>query len=112
MRRIEYVKKVIGVWIFITLSICGYAQMMPMKDKDTFMKRLEESSRSVKSIESRFEQVKHLDIFNDDVVSKGSFHYLAPDKIAMLYTSPVKYSMVINGDLLKTESNGKSSIVS
>jgi len=104
----------IGVilWLLLCLSVNSYSQMVPMENRDAFLKMLEKNTGSVKSIESNFEQVKHIDIFNDDVTSKGTFYYQSPDKIAMNYANPVKYSMIINGDQLKTVSNGKISTIS
>ena len=105
----QYIKIIAVICLFAVCGISSYSQMVPMDSNgiDSFTKRLEESSRQIESIESNFEQVKHLDIFNDDVVSKGLFYYSATDKIALIYSAPVKYSMVINGDILKSTSNGK-----
>jgi len=112
MNIVRNIKTIAVLWLLFCFNIDCYSQMAPMKNQGAFMKRLEENALSIKSIESNFEQVKHLDIFNDDVHSKGIFYYQATDKIAMNYTAPVRYSMVINGDILKTDSNGRTNTVS
>jgi len=112
MSNMRNIKTVAIFGLLLCFCIDGYSQMTPMENRDAFMKRLEENARSIKSIESNFEQVKHLEIFSDDVLSKGTFYYQATDKIAMIYYSPVKYGMVISGDILKTDSNGKISTIS
>lgn len=99
---------------FLLLFVCLLqinAQMKKLKDVDAFNKRVIQEAVSVKSIESDFTQVKHLDLFNENITSKGKFYYKHSDKISLDYSSPTKYLIVINGDKLKIVSDGKKNIV-
>ncbi len=99
---------------FLLLFVCLLqinAQMKKLKDVDAFNKRVIQEAVSVKSIESDFTQIKHLDLFNENITSKGKFYYKHSDKISLDYSSPTKYLIVINGDKLKIVSDGKKNIV-
>lgn len=99
---------------FLLLFVCllqTNAQMKKLKDVDAFNKRVIQEAVSVKSIESDFTQIKHLDLFNENITSKGKFYYKHSDKISLDYSSPTKYLIVINGDKLKIVSDGKKNIV-
>ncbi|MDU1890198.1 MAG: outer membrane lipoprotein carrier protein LolA [Dysgonomonas sp.] len=86
--------------------------MKKITDIDAFKKKIEQTASSVKSIESDFTQIKHLDIFDDNITSKGKFYYKHSDKICLEYTTPSKYLIVINGEKLKIVSDGKKNVMS
>lgn len=76
-----------------------------------FWEKLEQATASVKSIQSDFKQVKHLSIFDDDIISTGKFDYLQANKISLNYIHPLPYLIVINGDKMKIVSDGKTNIM-
>jgi outer membrane lipoprotein-sorting protein len=76
-----------------------------------FEQRLEQSTKAVKSIESSFTQVKHLDVFDNDITLKGKFYYKHNNKICLDYAGSLDYAIIINGDKLKIIDNGKKNIV-
>ena len=92
---------------FTTLS----AQMRKLENQQAFEQRLESSTKATKSIESSFTQVKHLDVFDNDITLKGKFYYKHSNKICLDYTGFLDYMIVINGDKLKIVDNGKKSTV-
>lgn len=99
--------------LLFALCIQTYAQQMKkLNDVDAFKKKIEQTASSVKSIESDFTQIKHLDIFDDNITSKGKFYYKHNDKICLEYTTPAKYLIVINGEKLKIVSDGKKNVMS
>ncbi len=103
------------LYIYLLILICVpqiNAQIKKMKDVETFKQRIEKEATSVKSIESDFTQIKHLNLFNEDITSKGKFYYKYNDKISLDYSSPTKYLIVINGDKLKIVSDGKKNVMS
>lgn len=61
-----------------------------------FSKNLDARSRSIDTIESEFEQIKHLDILAEDVKSSGYFCYKKPSKVRWEYLKPFQYLIVIN----------------
>ncbi|MDR1055570.1 MAG: outer membrane lipoprotein carrier protein LolA [Prevotellaceae bacterium] len=105
-------KNMLGIiFMLIAFQSSVFAQMKEMNDKQEFEQKLKQTAKNVKSIESDFTQLKHLDIFDNDISSKGKFYYRHNNKICMDYTSPVNYLIVINGDKLKTVADGKKSVV-
>lgn len=103
------------LYICIALFIISWnslnAQMTAMKDIEAFQNKIVEVAKSVESIESDFIQTKHLDIFNEDIISKGTFYYKSDDKISLNYTHPSSYLMVINGEKIKIVSDGKKNVM-
>ena len=73
------------------------------------MQRLAAMTDKLQSIESRFEQVKHLDVFDTEIRSTGMFYYRKENKICMDYQKPVPYRLTINGNRLKIVSDDKTS---
>ena len=87
------------------------AQPRKVADMQKFEEQLKTTADKLTSIESEFTQVKHLDMFDEDVVSKGRFYYLKDNKISLDYSQPLNYLIVINGSRLKIVADGKKSIM-
>lgn len=88
------------------------AQMHPVADMQQFETQLKSSASKLTSIESDFTQVKHLDMFDEDVTSSGKFSYLKDNKISLSYSKPLSYLIVTNNGKLKIVADGKKSIMS
>lgn len=105
-------KRIISTIFTIAISLAPVcAQMKKLEDKQSFERKLELSTKEVKSIESSFTQIKHLDVFDNDITLKGKFYYKYNNKICLDYTGSLSYIIVINADKLKIVDNGKKSIV-
>lgn len=87
------------------------AQMKKIDDRQSFEAKLAQATKAVSSIESSFTQIKHLDVFDNDITLKGKFYYKHNNKICLDYTGSLDYAIVINGDKLKIADNGKKAIV-
>ncbi|MDR0660419.1 MAG: outer membrane lipoprotein carrier protein LolA [Prevotellaceae bacterium] len=105
----KYILSTIAAVIILHSSLL--AQMKKIEDKQAFEQKLEEATKTVKSIESGFTQIKHLDVFDDDITLKGKFYYRHSNRICLDYTGSLDYIIVINNDKLKIVDNGKKSIV-
>ena len=90
----------------------GVAQMHPIANMQQFESQLKSSAGKLTSIESDFTQVKHLDMFDEDVTSSGKFSYKKENKISLIYSKPISYTIVINNGKLKIVADGKKSIMS
>jgi len=95
---------------FFSASV-SFAQMKKMENSALFLKQMEQRVSTVKSIESDFKQIKHIEDFNQDITSSGRFFYVPSDKICLKYAKPQPYSVVINGAKIKVESGGKKNIM-
>lgn len=97
--------------IVIMTALAAAAQVSGIADMQKFESRLKETSDKLTSIESDFLQVKHLDMFDEDVTSKGKFYYLKDNKISLDYSQPLSYLIVINGSRLKIVADGKKNVM-
>lgn len=100
------------------LSICflllaeGFAYAaQPLTNLEELNRRLRETAGKITSIESEFIQTKHIDIFNEDIESRGTFLYCNGKQICLDYRQPIAYRIVINGNRLMTVANGQKNIV-
>ena len=85
--------------------------LQPITDPTELNNRLSRFAHDLQSIESDFIQTKHIDIFDEDVISNGTFLYCNGTQICLDYTHPTAYRMVIDGNKLMTVSNGRKSVV-
>ena len=102
------------LFTIIALALTAHtalAQPHEVTDLQKFETQLKATAEKLKSIESTFVQVKHLDMFDEDVVSMGKFYYLKENKISLDYSKPLSYLIVINGSQLKIVADGKKSIM-
>ena len=98
--------------LIVTMTaLAAAAQVSGIADMQKFESKLKETSDKLTSIESDFLQVKHLDMFDEDVTSKGKFYYLKDNKISLDYSQPLSYLIVINGSRLKIVADGKKSVM-
>lgn len=78
--------------IFLAMLVCGTPAMaMDVLDE------IEKKSASVHSIASNFIQYKHLQIFDEVMVSEGTFHFQKPNSLRWEYTAPFKTGFVLKG---------------
>ena len=104
-------RRLLTLLIFSMMALAAAAQASGIADMQKFESRLKETSDKLTSIESDFLQVKHLDMFDEDVTSKGKFYYLKDNKISLDYSQPLSYLIVINGSRLKIVADGKKSVM-
>ncbi|MBR2195797.1 MAG: outer membrane lipoprotein carrier protein LolA [Salinivirgaceae bacterium] len=104
-------KHLLTLLIFTTSALAAAAQVSDIADMQQFESRLKATSDKLTSIECDFVQVKHLDMFDEDVTSKGRFYYLKNNKISLDYSQPLSYLIVINDSRLKIVADGKKSVM-
>ena len=104
-------RRLLTLLIFTIAALGAAAQAGGIADMKKFESRLKATSEQLTSIESDFVQVKHLDMFDEDVISKGKFYYVKDNKISLDYSQPMSYLIVINGGKLKIVADGKKSIM-
>lgn len=93
---------IIVTGLVLTTVISLYAQtgFTKMKDINSFKTKLNEMSKSVKTIESNFTQEKNLSILSKAIQSKGYFCYKKENKVRWEYTEPYLYLVIIQGSKL------------
>lgn len=78
-----------------------------LKDPSSFIKKSNELSQSISTIESDFVQKKHLSFFSENVTSKGRFYFKKENMLRWEYISPIRYLMVMNQDKFYIKDNNK-----
>ncbi len=93
------------------MPLLSAAQLHQVSDMPLFEQRLKDCADKLTSIESNFTQIKHLDVFDENVTSTGMFYYLKDNKICMNYSKPLNYLIIINNNWLKIVADGKTNIM-
>lgn len=85
------------VLFLVFTPLCAYSDA----EINLLLGNLEEKISGVKTLETDFIQEKNLNIFNKVVVLKGKIFIKEPDLFAWHTETPVRYIMVIKGDIIK-----------
>ena len=84
--------------VFACIVVLTNAQadaFVPMKDRASFEKKIQEKAQTVKTLQSEFTQEKKLSFLTSTILSKGQFFYRNDDKVRWEYTSPYPYLILI-----------------
>ena len=73
------------------------------KKLDALLADLGKKLGAVKTLRSRFEQKKRLEVFEDVVTSEGTLAVAVPDKLRWEYVKPVKSVLTVNGKQAQRE---------
>ncbi|HAH31199.1 MAG TPA: hypothetical protein DCL44_02675 [Elusimicrobia bacterium] len=71
-------------------------KLVPAQRED-FLRRLEVNLKASRTLQAEFVQEKHLSIFQDVLVSSGSFAFAAPSRLRWEITEPFHSLLVMNG---------------
>lgn len=72
--------------------------------------KLKSHAEKTVTLVADFRQEKKMEMLKNKMVSKGVFKYKREDKMGFFYTSPMVYHMIINGQMLRTFSNGANMV--
>lgn len=109
MNAIKTISFSVILIFFYSLSFAQPAGFSAVKDKNAVAQKLKKVSIETNTIDSEFIQYKHLDIIENDIVSKGSFSFKSPDKVRWQYTNPYNYLIVMNSGKMWIKDNNKIS---
>lgn len=76
----------------------GFKTVKTQTDVENFLKKY---ASEVKSIQSDFNQEKHLEYLDVALQSLGKFWFKSPDKVCWDYRQPYTYTMILNNGKLK-----------
>lgn len=93
-------KKLISSLVVICCAFHLQAQEYdrPMENVQEFKQQVQESSGSIESIRSDFEQEKHLAVLNEPSESSGEFFFKRGGFVRWEYRQPEQQSIILNGD--------------
>lgn len=93
MKRLLLLLILLLVWIAPALS-----EDDPGLALDRVLAELEQSAAGIEALSSDFVQEKHLEMFQETLVSRGRFYFARPDKLRWEMTEPVVSGFLLNGD--------------
>lgn len=101
------------ILLFLLMPLSGYllAQSEPftsLDDPGILKDGLESMSEQTNTIESKFVQEKHMQLLTKGFVSKGHISFKKPDKLRWEYSDPFEYLIVINGEKIHIQNEGKT----
>lgn len=64
------------------------------------MRKLFTAAQTIRECKGTFVQVKHLDVFDEDLESQGRFELNPPGKITWVYLKPIQYVLSMDGNVL------------
>lgn len=97
---------------FLFFVVAGFANaqfegMKPVADSEALKAKLEKSAAATNDIFAEFVQEKTLSVLEEVITSKGTFHFKKENKVRWNYTHPFKYLIVINGQKMYINDEGK-----
>ena len=72
---------------------------------------LTQTAASMQSLQCRFVQEKTSSMLAEPMVSEGLMQYIAPDKLRWEYTSPYAFALVVDGEHIVREVDGKAEVI-
>jgi outer membrane lipoprotein-sorting protein len=80
------------------------------KRLDAILADLGKRLGAMKTLRARFEQKKHLDVFDDVVTSEGTLLLAAPDRLRWQYDRPLRTVLIVNGERARRERTTRKGI--
>jgi outer membrane lipoprotein-sorting protein len=100
--------------VFLSVFLCffmfSFGQsdgMKPIADVESVKKRLEKSAAETMDISAAFLQEKHLNVLEEMITSRGVFYFKKENKVRWNYDSPFDYLIVINGQKMYVNDEGR-----
>ena len=72
---------------------------------------LTQAAASMQSLQCRFVQEKTSSMLAEPTLSEGLMRYVAPDQLRWEYTSPYAFALVVDGERIVRETDGKSEVI-
>ena len=105
-------KKKVLLFLFFALLTCGLQAQTETPLSATESRKLTASltqaAASMQTLQCRFVQRKTSSMLAEPALAEGMMHYVAPDKMRWEYTAPYAFALVVDGDRIVKEADGKA----
>lgn len=100
-----------NILIICLLFVINLQAQKPMNsaEADALKSLVKQQAKTTKTITSAFTQYKHMDFLSNDIVTKGTLHFKAPNLVKWSYVEPFAYSVVFKNETLFINDEGKKS---
>ncbi len=93
---------ILGVW-FAQFSFAT-------NDVKSVLSRLEDNMSQLKTLDTKFRQIKRLSVFKKDIEISGKIFLQKPDLFSWIVLKPIKFKMVIDGNSMKQRNENSKKI--
>jgi len=94
-------------WAFLFNCNCFSQTFKTAANPGKILADLKKTSQSTSSIQADFREEKYLSILKEPKISSGVFYYKKNDKMRWEQQVPFKYVILINGDKIRVQDQGK-----
>lgn len=104
-----YSKSITSFLIFsflINFSLLSQTNFQIVSDNTHFQSKMLELESSTQTLQSDFEQEKHLSFMQEPIITKGNFYYKKDKKLRWEYIEPFEYIVIMNGPNLIINDEG------
>lgn len=91
----------VGIFVFIAINQPLVYAQNSAKDINVVLNNLENKMSGVSSIQTDFIQEKKMAVFDKKIILRGTIFIKDPDLFSWHTNEPVRYVMVIKGDIIK-----------
>ena len=99
----------ISIIILVSVSLRGQeSAFRPVQDVEGVTSQIIASNGKINSMECTFVQEKELSFLEEKVFSSGMFYFQRENKIRWEYETPYSYIIIMNGNLIKIQDEGKT----
>jgi len=91
-------KYLVLLLMLLTWIAPALAEEDPGLTLDRILAELERSAAGIETLASDFVHEKHLEMFQETLVSRGRFYFARPDRLRWEMTEPVASGFLLNGD--------------
>ena len=99
------------LFLILTISLFCQPVMAQKVTQGQVKQQISQAAATIKSMQCDFVQTKQLKMLNDKVVSRGKMYYQQSDKLRWEYTSPYKYTFILNGTKVQLKNEKRNDII-
>ncbi|MCD8304794.1 MAG: outer membrane lipoprotein carrier protein LolA [Prevotellaceae bacterium] len=81
----------------LAFMLCSLGAGAQELSQEEVVQRISKAAQLTKSLQCEFVQTKEMKLLSDKMVSCGKLYYQQPQKMRWEYTSPYRYTFIVNG---------------
>lgn len=97
---------------FITVTAVSQNSQLSDSEVNSFKQDVASQAKDLETLSSDFTQTKHIQLMEENSVSKGKLYYKSPDILKWEYHSPYNYKILFKENQLFINDNGDKSVTS
>ena len=93
------------------LTLCFAALPCMAQSEAQMRSQINKAAAQLSSMQCDFVQTKHLKMLNKSMVSNGKMYYQKSNKLRWEYTTPYKYTFILNGSKALVKNNNRTDVM-